>query len=64
MSPELTELIAKAKLVTMTPEQKEEQRLSFVYGNTKIENDRITRDSISKAAAELASLNDQKKSDT
>ena len=48
-----------AKLLTanltreMTPEQKEAQRRSFVYGNTKIENEAITRDTVNKAAEDL-----------
>jgi hypothetical protein len=49
-----------AKLLTanltreMTPEQKEAQRRSFVYGNTKIENEAITRDTVDKAAEQLS----------
>lgn len=39
--------------VVMTPEQKEEQRRSFAYGNTKLENDRITRETIAVAAKGL-----------
>jgi hypothetical protein len=34
----------------MTPEQREQQRRSFAYGNTKIENDLITREMIEEAA--------------
>jgi hypothetical protein len=34
----------------MTPAQKETQRRSFVYGNTKIDNDAVTRDTVDKAA--------------
>ena len=34
----------------MTSEQQEQQRRSFAYGNTKIENDRITRETIDRAA--------------
>ena len=30
----------------MTPEQLREQRRSFAYGNTNIENDRITREMV------------------
>ena len=37
----------------MTPAQEEAQRRSFAYGNTKIENDRITRQTIDEAAAAL-----------
>lgn len=48
-----------AKLLTanlsreMTPAQKEAQRRSFVYGNTKIENEAITRDTVDKAAEQI-----------
>jgi hypothetical protein len=37
----------------MTPEEKEEQRRSFAYGNTKIENPRITREMVDQAADEI-----------
>jgi hypothetical protein len=54
-----------AKLLTanltreMTPEQKEAQRRSFVYGNTKIENEAITRDTVDKAAEQLSSTQEK-----
>jgi hypothetical protein len=57
-----------AKLLTanvtreMTPEQKETQRRSFVYGNTKIENEEITRDTVNKAAEQLSAM--QKKEES
>jgi hypothetical protein len=38
----------------MTPDQKEAQRRSFVYGTTKIENNAITRATVDSAANELA----------
>jgi hypothetical protein len=38
----------------MTPEESEQQRRSFAYGNTKIENERITKDTIEQAAKALA----------
>lgn len=34
----------------LTEEEKEEQRRSFAYGNTKIENSRITREMVDRAA--------------
>lgn len=43
MSPRLQTLIERARRSPMTPQQREAQRRSFVYGNTKIENDMITR---------------------
>ena len=52
---ELAKLLTEALGREMTAEQKEAQRLSFVYGTTKIENDAITRDTVQKAAQEVAS---------
>lgn len=45
----LAELIEICRHVKMTPEQEAEQRRSFVYGNCKIENDRITRKMVDEA---------------
>lgn len=53
MSDELSRLLEMAKRVEMTPAQQEEQRRSFAYGNTKVENDTITWDTVNKAAEEL-----------
>ena len=50
MSDELAKLLEMAKKVTMTPEELDQQRRSFAYGNAKIENDRITREIIDVAA--------------
>jgi len=55
MSDELTELLAAAKQADLTSEEKEEQRRSFAYGNTKIENDRITRELVDQEAERLKS---------
>lgn len=49
MTDALEALIAKAQKVRMTDDQEREQRLSFVYGNTNIENDRITREMVAAA---------------
>jgi hypothetical protein len=57
MSTELEQLIAAARRVTMTPQEKEEQRRSFAYGNTNIENDHVTRAVIDQAAADLDAAN-------
>ncbi len=46
---DLDDLIARARKVTMTPAQEESQRRSFAYGNTKFENDHITRDMLDDA---------------
>lgn len=53
MTDNLKELLEKAKSVEVSPEQKEEQRRSFAYGNTNIENPRITRETVDQAAEEL-----------
>jgi hypothetical protein len=38
----------------MTPEEREEQRRSFAYGNVAIENPQVTRAMIDEAAERLA----------
>ncbi|HEU0157183.1 MAG TPA: hypothetical protein VFQ82_14005 [Stellaceae bacterium] len=53
MTDELAVLIERARAIKMSPEAQEEQRRSFAYGNTKIENDLITREMIDQAAEEL-----------
>lgn len=40
----LSRLVELAKGVHMNDEQRNEQRNSFVYGNTKIENENVTRE--------------------
>lgn len=54
LSEALLELLEKARRVEMTDEQMREQRLSFVYGNTHIENDRITREMVAEADEKVA----------
>jgi hypothetical protein len=51
---DLAKILAASRTREMTPEQKEAQRRSFVYGNTKIENDAITRDTVNRAAEQLS----------
>jgi hypothetical protein len=53
MTNNLKELVEKAKRVEVSPEQKEEQRRSFAYGNTNIENPRITRKTVDQEAEKL-----------
>ncbi len=55
MSEELSRLLEMARRVQMTPAQEEEQRRSFAYGNTKLENDAITMDTVNQAAEQLKS---------
>jgi hypothetical protein len=51
MSEELNELLNAARLAKPTPEQREAQRRSFfVYGNTHLENELITREMLDRAA--------------
>lgn len=54
MDEKLEYLLEQAKKVEMTPAEQEEQRRSFAYGNTKIENDLITRKMIDEAAERIA----------
>jgi hypothetical protein len=58
MSRELEELVEKARTIEMTPEQLREQRRSFVYGNTHIENQRITRELVAEVDEELSATTD------
>jgi hypothetical protein len=57
MSKDLELLVERARTVKMSPKDKEEQRRSFAYGNTKIENPRITREIIDQEAEKLAHAN-------
>ena len=54
MTEKLQRLIEQAKKIKMTPEQREAQRRSFVYGNTKLENDCITKQLVNKVGDQLA----------
>ena len=53
MTEGLNKLLAAAKTVRPSSEQNEEQRRSFAYGNTNIENPQITRETVDKEAEEL-----------
>ena len=57
MIDKLAALIDRARAVMMTPREQEEQRRSFAYGNTKIENDLITREMVDRAADDLKQSN-------
>lgn len=54
MTEELKELIERARNIEMTPDQVTAQRQSFAYGNTHIENDRITRQMVAEADRKIA----------
>jgi hypothetical protein len=49
----LENLIAASRNVIPTPQEEEEQRRSFAYGNTTIENSRITRETVDQEAEDL-----------
>lgn len=53
MVERLQQLISEARRVTPSAAEKEEQRRSFAYGNTKIENPRITRETVDREADSL-----------
>lgn len=53
MSDDLKKLIEATRKADFSAEEREEQRRSFAYGNTKIENSRITRELIDQEAEAL-----------
>lgn len=53
MTKNLEELVRKARQIEMTSDQLREQRRSFVYGNTHIENERITREMVADADSKV-----------
>jgi hypothetical protein len=53
MTEDLKELIDRARKIEMSSDQLREQRRSFAYGNTHIENDRITREMVADLDARL-----------
>jgi len=55
MQDPLTTLLEAAKKIRMTPAQREQQRRSFAYGNAKIENELITRETVDRQAEDLES---------
>jgi hypothetical protein len=52
---EFDELVSIARTIEMSPDQLRDQRRSFVYGNTHIENERITREMVAEVDKELES---------
>ena len=54
MRKSLEILLDVARTTRMTTDEREQQRRSFAYGNTKIENERITKATIDQAAKALA----------
>jgi len=47
---DIATLLEKAKRITMSPGEREEQRRSFAYGNANIENEAVTKDVIEEVA--------------
>jgi len=60
MTKQLQDLLEAAQRVVLTPEEKEQQRRSFAYGNTKIENPRITREMVDQEAEALGARKDER----
>jgi hypothetical protein len=58
MSELLQEMLAAAAKFEMSASDVEEQRRSFAYGNANIENDRVTRELVDRAAEELKGKDD------
>lgn len=54
MTDALKKLIEAAKTANPSQEHREEQRRSFVYGNTHFENELITREMVNREAEKLA----------
>jgi hypothetical protein len=54
---ELKELVRRAKEWPVSASDNEAQRRSFAYGNTHFENERITKDTVDKAAESLKLVN-------
>ena len=54
MTDGLKKLLEAATTAKPTPEQQERQRRSFVYGNTHLENEMITREMVDREAERLA----------
>ena len=53
MTNYLQELVEAARRVPFPSEEREAQRRSFAFGNTNIENDRITREMVDQQADAL-----------
>lgn len=51
---EITILLEKARRITMSPGEREQQRRSFAYGNANIENESVTKDVIEEVAEKMA----------
>lgn len=54
MTDDLTKLLEAAKTAKPSAEHREQQRRSFVFGNTHFENDLISRELVDQEAESLA----------
>ncbi len=54
MTKSLELLLEAARNATPSPQQQEEQRRSFAYGNTAFENNLITREMVDQQAEAIA----------
>jgi hypothetical protein len=52
-SADIAILVEKAKRITMSPSEREQQRRSFAYGNANIENEAVTKDVIEEVAEKM-----------
>ncbi|MCJ2013888.1 hypothetical protein [Methylobacterium sp. J-076] len=59
MTDALKQLLSAARQAQPSPEQREEQRRSFAYGNTHFENRLITREMVDRQADKLAKERDE-----
>lgn len=60
MTNYLQELVEAARRVPFPAEDREAQRRSFAYGNTHIENERITREMVDEQAEALKAADESK----
>jgi hypothetical protein len=54
VSNQLTRLLEAAKKHEMSATEQEAQRRSFAYGNANLEDERVTRETVKKAAEDLS----------
>lgn len=54
MTDDLAKLIEAARQIVPSEKQRDEHRRSFVFGNTAIENELITREMVDREADKLA----------
>jgi hypothetical protein len=54
MSDELKALLERFRDYQMSPEEIQEQRISFAYGNTNYENQEITREDVVRCSRSIS----------